>query len=83
MITAYLLSLTYSVIWLGGIQISPLWAGITVIFMVERVVTVRRRGPAQMAIAATIVVEMVFDVFLQIVQARAFWQAAWRKERKW
>ncbi|MGW2312330.1 glycosyltransferase family 2 protein [Actinomadura luteofluorescens] len=82
-ITAYLLSLTYSVIWLGGIQFSPLWAGITVIFMVERVVTVRRRGPAQMAIAATIVVEMVFDVFLQIVQARAFWQAAWRKERKW
>ncbi|MEU9873628.1 MULTISPECIES: glycosyltransferase family 2 protein [Actinomadura] len=82
-ITAYLLSLAYSVIWLGGIQISPLWAGITVIFMVERVVTVRRRGPAQMAIAATIVVEMVFDVFLQIVQARAFWQAAWRKERKW
>ncbi|GAA3930041.1 hypothetical protein GCM10023085_09250 [Actinomadura viridis] len=82
-ITAYLLSLAYSVIWLGGIQISPLWAGITVIFMLERVVTVRRRGTLQMALAGTIVVEMVFDVFLQIVQARAFWQAAWRKERKW
>jgi hypothetical protein len=36
-----------------------------------------------MALAGAIVVEMVFDVFLQIVQARAFWQAAWRKERKW
>ncbi|NKZ02578.1 glycosyltransferase family 2 protein [Actinomadura latina] len=82
-ITAYLSSLVYSAIWLGGIQISPIWAAVTVIFMVERVVTVRQRGGLQMAIAATIVVEMVFDVFLQIVQARAFWQAAWRKERKW
>ncbi|WP_301173960.1 glycosyltransferase [Actinomadura geliboluensis] len=82
-ITAYLSSLAYSAIWLGGIQISPIWAGVTVIFMVERVVTVRQRGKVQMALAGTIVVEMIFDVFLQIVQARAFWQAAWRKERKW
>ncbi|WP_207933981.1 glycosyltransferase family 2 protein [Actinomadura sp. KC06] len=82
-ITAYLSSLVYSAIWLGGIQISPLWGAVTVIFMVERVVTVRQRGPVQMALAGTIVVEMIFDVFLQIVQARAFWQAAWRKERKW
>lgn len=82
-ITAYLSSLVYSAIWLGGITISPIWAAVTVIFMVERVVTVRQRGKFQMALAATIVVEMVFDVFLQIVQARAFWQAAWRKERKW
>jgi cellulose synthase/poly-beta-1,6-N-acetylglucosamine synthase-like glycosyltransferase len=82
-ITAYLASLAYSAIWLGGIKISPLWAAITLIFMVERVVTVRQRGKVQMALAGTIVVEMVFDVFLQIVQARAFWQAAWRKERKW
>ncbi|WP_217919911.1 hypothetical protein [Actinomadura sp. BRA 177] len=51
--------------------------------MVERVVTVRQRGKVQMALAGTIVVEMVFDVFLQLVQARAFWQAAWRKESKW
>jgi hypothetical protein len=82
-VSAYLHSIAYSLIWLGGLRISPLWAGITVIFMVERVVTVRRRGTLQMAIAATIVVEMVVDVFLQIVQARASWQAAWRKGRKW
>lgn len=79
----YLVSLGISVFWLGGVQISPLWTGITVIFMIERVVTVRQRGPAQMTIAATIVIEMFFDVFLQIVQAKAFWEAAWRKERKW
>ncbi|WP_084262632.1 glycosyltransferase [Actinomadura formosensis] len=82
-IVAYLSSLAYSAIWLGGIKISPVWAAVTLIFMLERVVTVRQRGKLQMALAGTIVVEMIFDVFLQIVQARAFWQAAWRKERKW
>ncbi|WP_205647943.1 glycosyltransferase family 2 protein [Actinomadura rubteroloni] len=82
-ITAYLASVAYSAIWLGGIRLSPIWGAVTVIFMVERVVTVRQRGKTQMAVAATIFIEMVFDVFLQIVQARAFWQAAWRKERKW
>ncbi|TDD94518.1 glycosyltransferase family 2 protein [Actinomadura rubrisoli] len=82
-IAAYLASLAYSAIWLGGIKLIPLWAGVTVIFMIERVVSVRQRGAVQMALASTIVVEMIFDVFLQMVQARAFWQAAWRKERKW
>ncbi|WP_218004870.1 glycosyltransferase [Actinomadura macra] len=82
-ITAYLASLAYSAIWLGGVKLIPLWAGVTVIFMIERVVSVRQRGALQMALASTIVVEMTFDVFLQMVQAHAFWQAAWRKERKW
>ena len=36
-----------------------------------------------MAIAATIWIEMVFDVFLQVAQAKAFWEALLNKERKW
>jgi cellulose synthase/poly-beta-1,6-N-acetylglucosamine synthase-like glycosyltransferase len=79
----YLVTLGYSVVWLGGIRLSPLWTVVTLIFIVERVVTVRSRGPAQMALAALLLVEMIFDVFLQLVQAKAFWEAAWRKERKW
>jgi cellulose synthase/poly-beta-1,6-N-acetylglucosamine synthase-like glycosyltransferase len=79
----YLATVAYSLVWLGGIRLSPLWTAITAIFIVERVVTVRSRGAAQMAIASVLIVEMIFDVFLQIVQAKAFWDAAWRKERKW
>lgn len=79
----YLGTLAYSLIWLGGVRISPVWTAVTLIFVTERVVTVRSRGLAQMAIAAFLPVEMVFDVFLQIVQAKAFWEAAWRKERRW
>ncbi|HEX2317096.1 MAG TPA: glycosyltransferase family 2 protein, partial [Thermomonospora sp.] len=82
-IATYLLSVAASLIWLGGIRLSPIWGAVTVIFMVERVVTVRQRGAAQMLVASTILIEMIFDVYLQAVQARAFWEAAWRKERKW
>jgi cellulose synthase/poly-beta-1,6-N-acetylglucosamine synthase-like glycosyltransferase len=79
----YLATIAYSLIRFGGLRLSPLWTAVTAVFITERVVTVRRRGPAQMAIAALLVVEMLFDVFLQLVQAKAFWEAAWRKERKW
>ncbi|SEN52149.1 Glycosyltransferase, catalytic subunit of cellulose synthase and poly-beta-1,6-N-acetylglucosamine synthase [Nonomuraea pusilla] len=79
----YLATIVWSFAVAGGLRMHPLWAAITVIFAVERVVTVRARGPAQMLLAGLLVVEMVFDVFLQIVQAKAFWEAAWRRERKW
>ncbi|GAB2835072.1 hypothetical protein GCM10022221_37530 [Actinocorallia aurea] len=81
-ILTYLLTLAYSLAF-GGFNLSPLWLGVTVIFMVERIVSVRQRGGVQMAIAATIWIEMIFDVFLQIAQAKAFWEAALSKERKW
>lgn len=79
----YLGTLVWSVAVIGGMRIQPVWAAITAIFMVERVVTVRARGPRQMLLAGLLLVEMVFDVFLQIVQAKAFWEAAWHRERKW
>jgi hypothetical protein len=56
---------------------------VTVIFVAERVVTVRQRGPLQMALAATLVVEMSFDVFLQGVHAKAVWDALTGSERRW
>ncbi|WP_410007797.1 glycosyltransferase [Planotetraspora sp. A-T 1434] len=79
----YLTSLAWSVMVVGAVTIAPIWIAITAIFIVERIVTVRSRGPAQMAIAATLVIEMVFDVFLQAAQAKAFWDAFSRTERKW
>jgi cellulose synthase/poly-beta-1,6-N-acetylglucosamine synthase-like glycosyltransferase len=67
----------------GGIHLHPVWLAVTGVFSLERVVTVRRRGTVQMLIAATILIEMVFDVFLQICQAKAFADAALGRERKW
>lgn len=66
-----------------GITLHPFWLALSGVFVVERVVTVRSRGWRQMLLAAPLVVEMVFDVFLQLVQARAFAQALLRTERNW
>ncbi|WP_205717692.1 glycosyltransferase [Actinomadura soli] len=82
-VMAYLISLGYCLAFTGGLRFHPIWACVTAIFMIERMVTVRRRGIVQMAIAAIIVVEFLFDGFLQIVQVRAYWEAAWHNERKW
>jgi hypothetical protein len=36
-----------------------------------------------MLLSSVLVVEMVFDLFLQAVQARAFTDALLRRERRW
>lgn len=79
----YFLTVLYALAMQGGVRLHPLWIAVTGLFAVERVVTVRDRGPLQMALASVIVVEMAFDVFLQAAQARAFWQTVRRSERNW
>jgi len=80
---AYLGALLWAVLVQRHLTFYPVWLAVTAIFVAERVVTVRSRGPAQMLVGAVLVVEMVYDVFLQAVQARAFIDAAVRRERKW
>ncbi|WP_432521891.1 glycosyltransferase family 2 protein [Kineococcus sp. SYSU DK006] len=79
----YVASIVWSLVVDHGLHLHPLWVAVTGIFIAERVVTVRSRGPLQMAIASLLLVEMVFDVFLQAVQAKAFLDAALRRERTW
>ena len=66
-----------------GFTLHPFWLALTGVFALERVVTVRARGVRQMVLAAPVVIEFVFDIFLQFVQARAFAQAFLGTERKW
>lgn len=79
--TLYLASILVGLV--VGMQLHWYWLALTLLFSVERVVTVRSRGWRHMLVGAVIVVEMAFDVFLQFVQARAFAQAALGSERKW
>ena len=74
-----------SLVWglTSGLTLHPFWMAASVVFILERVVTVRGRGWRQMLIAAPLVVEMVYDVFLQLVQAQALAQALLRHERRW
>jgi cellulose synthase/poly-beta-1,6-N-acetylglucosamine synthase-like glycosyltransferase len=80
---AYLLSLAWSLAVDGTVHVHPIWLAVSGVFIAERVVTVRRRGPLQMAVAATVVIEMSFDIFLQGVHAKAIWDTLMHNERKW
>jgi cellulose synthase/poly-beta-1,6-N-acetylglucosamine synthase-like glycosyltransferase len=80
---AYLLSLAWSLAVDGTVHAHPIWLAVSGVFIAERVVTVRRRGPLQMAVAATVVIEMSFDIFLQGVHAKAIWDTLMHNERKW
>lgn len=79
----YLATLAWSLLATGRVHLHPGWLAVTGIFVTERVVSVRERGPLQMLLASVLVVEMAFDVFLQAVQLRAFWDTATRRERRW
>lgn len=66
----------------GGFALNPFWAAITLIFVIERVVTVRYRGWKYM-LPAALMYELVLDLFLQVCHARAYFDALTRRVRAW
>jgi biofilm PGA synthesis N-glycosyltransferase PgaC len=81
--SAYLGSIALGLILDRGIQLRPLWLGITLIFMAERAVTVRARGWRQMLLALALIPEMAFDVFLQATHAKALADSLLGRSRHW
>lgn len=79
----YLVSMAWSLGIDQRVTLHPLWLCVTAVFALERIVTVRSRGPVQMALAGVLLVEMGFDVFLQGVHARALADAVLARERRW
>lgn len=79
----YLLAMTTSV--LMGIEITfqPLWAGVGLLFVIERVVTVRKAGTLGISIAAVLLIEMVFDGVLMAVYAKSIVDIITRREANW
>jgi cellulose synthase/poly-beta-1,6-N-acetylglucosamine synthase-like glycosyltransferase len=79
----YLGTVVYSLSVAHGINLYPLWIGVTAIFIVERVVTVYKRGWKMSFLAALLIFEMPFDIFLQAVHLKAYWQVFTGSERSW
>jgi len=80
--TIYLTSLVYAIA-NNSLYIRPVWIGITVIYMIERMVTVHKRGPWQMVLAGTLVAEMFYDISLQGIHLLAFTDVARRAKKNW
>jgi poly-beta-1,6-N-acetyl-D-glucosamine synthase len=63
-------------------HLQPFWAGVTLIFALERFVTLKDKGwKAQLT--AALMYELPYDLFLQATQPRAYANAILRKERSW
>lgn len=79
----YLSTLFWALAVQHSLQLYPIWIAVTLVFVVERAVSVRRRGWRMSLLASTLFVEMPFDLFLQAVHLKAYWQAMFKTERSW
>jgi len=63
--------------------LNPFWLGITGIFVLERVATVWSQGWKARLFALTLLPEMIYDMFLQMVFVKAIYNAVTKREAKW
>jgi poly-beta-1,6-N-acetyl-D-glucosamine synthase len=66
----------------NNLSLQPFWIGVTLIFVVERIVTVRDRGWRQMLLAG-LMYELIIDMFLQLVHTKAYLDALTHRRRDW
>lgn len=78
----YLSTLTYAII-TNNIHIQWIWILITFIYMIERMVTVHKRGLLQTILAGTLIIEMFYDISLQGVHLIAFIDVARKAKKNW
>jgi poly-beta-1,6-N-acetyl-D-glucosamine synthase len=61
----------------------PFWLIVGGVFVLERMVTVRRRGIGAVAVASTLLIEWIYDMFLQVVLLRSIFDVAMRRTAEW
>lgn len=78
----YLSTLAYALT-SGNLQFHILWIGVTAIYMTERAVTVAKRGFRQMLLAGLLLVEMPYDIWLQLVHMKAIVASVFGTSKSW
>lgn len=79
----YLATLFWAIVVQRSLHLYPIWIAVTFIFMAERAISVRQRGWKMSVMASLLIIEMPFDLFLQAVHLKAYWQALLKSERRW
>ena len=77
------LTMTCAVVVLGVFTVRPWGVCVGLIFVAERIVTVRKGGFVALIITVPMVIEFCYDFFLQVVLMRSMWDIAKHKEAKW
>lgn len=67
----------------GWPGLSPFWTAIGLIFLAEKVVSVRRAGWRAVAVAALMMPEMLYDLFQHAVYFTSLWGLVRRSEERW
>jgi biofilm PGA synthesis N-glycosyltransferase PgaC len=78
----YLSTLTIALV-LNELHWYPVWIIVTVVYVLERAVTVAKRGTKQVLLAASLIIEMPYDIYLQAVQAWALASSIMRTRKSW
>ncbi|MCA9340554.1 MAG: glycosyltransferase family 2 protein, partial [Candidatus Saccharibacteria bacterium] len=78
----YLVTLTYAIT-TGNVHIHLIWTLVTIVYMLERTVTVAARGAKQRLLAALLIIEMPYDLFLQTVHTKAVVTSIFRTSKSW
>ena len=80
----YLSTLAAALLAGPGLHVKEIWLWVTLVYMIERTITVWRRGWEARVMAFLLLPEMIFDITLQLVQLRAI--TSWvmrRKQKDW
>jgi poly-beta-1,6-N-acetyl-D-glucosamine synthase len=77
----YIASIAWALV-TDSLNLHPFWLAVSLVFVVERSVTVRYRGWQQVLLAATMY-ELVLDYFLQACHIKAYFDAAFKRARNW
>lgn len=79
----YLATLAFSIV-TGNVHIYAIWMVVTVIYAIERFVTVvKRRGVLQGVVGMALIIEMPYDIFLQTAQLKAILASSFRTSANW
>jgi len=79
----YLFFMAFALSTYGWPGLSPFWTTIGALFLVEKVVSVRRAGPRAVVVAALMVPEMLYDLFQHGVYFASLWGLVRRSEERW
>ncbi|MFE9938161.1 hypothetical protein [Streptomyces hirsutus] len=77
----YMVTIAYSLA-SDSFRVHEFWLWVSLVFVIERVVTVRERGWKRMLLAASMY-ELLFDFLLQACHAKAYLDSVFRRERAW
>jgi cellulose synthase/poly-beta-1,6-N-acetylglucosamine synthase-like glycosyltransferase len=82
-LAVYLLFVTLELTFVGSLTVSPFWAAIGAIFIVEKTISVRKAGWRSVVIAALLIPELLYDMFQHAVYFRSLYDTARRREERW